>query len=110
GAELLARAAAAGAGRVAGLGHEPLDDAVEHHAVVEAFARELLDTGDVLRREVGPHLHGHAAFGRLDDQGVLWFSHGKSPPDPTAGVLSGHHLVGKPVPTFPDDALFLSII
>ena len=41
-------------GDVAGLRHEAVDHPVEHHAVVGAGARQLLDAGDVLRREVGP--------------------------------------------------------
>ena len=41
--QLLAGATHAGAGRIAGLGHEAVDDAMEHHAVIEALAGELLD-------------------------------------------------------------------
>ena len=48
----------AGAGGIAGLRHEAVDDAVEHHAVIEALARELLDARDMVRREVGPQLDG----------------------------------------------------
>ncbi len=49
------------------------------HAVVEALARELLDAGDVVRREIGPHLNGHAPLGGLDDERVFWFCHGSDP-------------------------------
>src|SRR4051794_41490875 len=52
GAELLPGAAAAGAGRIPGLGHEAVDHAMEHDAVIEALPGELLDARDVLRREV----------------------------------------------------------
>ena len=56
GLQLLARAAGAGAGRVAGLRHEAVDDAVEDDAVIEALARQLLDPRDMVGREVGPEL------------------------------------------------------
>src|SRR4051794_33196870 len=46
--ERVAGAARAGAGRVAALDHEVLDDAVEDHPVVEAVARELLEVLDGL--------------------------------------------------------------
>ena len=49
-------AAAAGAGRIAGLGHEAVDHAVEHDAVVEMLADQRLDLRHVVRREVGPQL------------------------------------------------------
>jgi hypothetical protein len=48
--ERVARAAGAGARRVAALDHEVADDPVEDHAVVEALAGELLEVGDGLRR------------------------------------------------------------
>ena len=57
--------------RAAGLGHEAVDHAVEHDAVVEAFARQLLDALDVLGREVGAQRDDDAAFGGLHDEGVL---------------------------------------
>src|SRR3954468_14743793 len=46
--ERVARAAAAGPGRVAALDHEVLDHAVEDHAVVEVVAGELLEVLDGL--------------------------------------------------------------
>ena len=52
------RAAGAGAGRVAALGHEALDDAVEGRAIVEAVAHQVLDPLDMQRRQVGPQLDG----------------------------------------------------
>ena len=48
------RAASAGAGRIAGLRHEAVDDAMEHDAVIKALLRQRLDLRDVLGREVGP--------------------------------------------------------
>ena len=57
----LVGAAAAGAGRIAGLGHEARDHAMEDDAVVEALARQLLDPGDVLGREIGAQLDHDAA-------------------------------------------------
>src|SRR4051794_11678685 len=55
------RAAAAGAGRIAGLRHKALDHAVERYAVVKALARERLDAFDVAGREVGAQLDDDAA-------------------------------------------------
>ncbi len=52
-------AAHAGAGRIAALRHEAVDHAVEHHAVIEAFARQFLDAGDMARRLAGQQLDRH---------------------------------------------------
>ena len=41
------------AGRIARLRHEARNDAMEHHAVIESFARQLLDARDMVRRHVG---------------------------------------------------------
>ena len=60
-AQLLARAAHAGAGRIAGLRHEAVDHAMEHDAVVEPVARQLLDALDMVGREIGPQLDDDAA-------------------------------------------------
>ena len=64
-------AAAAGAGRVAALRHEALDDAVEGRVVVEALLGERLHPLDVLRREVGPELDDDAAGGEVHEERVL---------------------------------------
>ena len=48
---------------------------MERHAVIEARARELLDAGNVVRREVGTHADRDAALGRLDDQRVFGLGH-----------------------------------
>ena len=55
-------AARAGAVRAADLGHEAVDHAVEDDAVIESFARQLLDALDMLGREVGPELDHHASL------------------------------------------------
>ena len=86
GAKLLAGAAAPRAGGIAGLRHEAVDDAVEHHAVIEALTRELLDALDVVRREVGAQLHGDRPARRLDDQGILGCCRHFGPP--IAGPVS----------------------
>ena len=62
GGQRVAHAAHAGAVRIAGLGHEAVDHAVEDDAVVLALARQLLDLGDVLGGEVGAHLDDDAAI------------------------------------------------
>src|SRR5262249_43381618 len=77
--ELLARAPGAGAGRIAGLRHEAVDDAVEDDAVVEAVAHQFLDARDVARRKVWPHRDRHRAACRFQDQHVVEINgHGSS--------------------------------
>src|SRR5690606_7635391 len=66
-----------GAGRVAALSHEAVDHAVEDHAVVESFARQLLDAADMTRRDVGAQLDHHRPVLERQDQETL-------------GIL-GHH-------------------
>ena len=46
----VARAAHAGAGRVATLNHEPIDNAVENHLVIEAFFCQLDEVAGSNRR------------------------------------------------------------
>jgi len=83
GRDLLARAAGAGAGGIARLGHEAVDDAVEDHAVVEALPSQFLDLRHVLGRDVGTHLDDHAAFRHVHVEGVLQISgaHARSSKD-----------------------------
>jgi hypothetical protein len=64
------RAARAGAGRVAGLGHEAGDDAVKDDAVVELLADQRLDLLDVVGREVRTQLDDRLAVLGLEDEGV----------------------------------------
>ena len=52
-AEAVARATGAGAGGIAALRHEVLDDAVEDRAVIEAFAGQEHEVVDGLRGLVG---------------------------------------------------------
>ena len=56
---------------VAGLRHEAVDDAVEGDIVVGAFAHQLLDLLDMLRRQIGPQLDGDVAVLQRDDHGVF---------------------------------------
>ena len=65
------RAARAGSGRVAGLGHEAGNDAVEDEAVVELLLHQRLDLGDVLGRPVGPEQDHDLAVLRRHDDGVV---------------------------------------
>src|SRR5450432_413296 len=73
GLELLA--GSAGALRTAGLGHEPLDHAVEHDTVVKSLAYQFLDPGDVTGCEIGPHLDCDRPLGGFKDQSVFGVSH-----------------------------------
>src|SRR3569623_1435530 len=56
---------------VAGLRHEAIDHAMEHHAVVQPLTRQLLDVRDVVGRQVGAHLDDHRTLGGIDDERVL---------------------------------------
>ena len=69
-AELVARAAGAGAGGVAALGHEALDDAVERDAVVVAVAGEEDEVVDGVRRLVGEQLDDDVAVVGADGRRV----------------------------------------
>ena len=55
---------------IAGLRHEALDHPVEHQAVVEALAGQLLDSRDVFRREIGAQFDHHHAVLQRQEQGV----------------------------------------
>ena len=66
----------AGAGRVAALGHEAGDHAVEDHAVVKAAVGELGDALDVAGREVGPQLDDDVAAGRKGKGQAVGVGHG----------------------------------
>src|SRR6185312_8821621 len=55
------RSAHAGAGRIARLRHEAVDDAMPLEAIIKALGRQLLDTLDLLRREVGTKLNDDLA-------------------------------------------------
>jgi hypothetical protein len=69
--DVLARAAAPGAGRIAGLGHEAVDHAVEDDAVVEALSGQLADSRHVPGRQLGQQLDLDRAVGQLHHQHVL---------------------------------------
>eukprot|EP01089_Gocevia_fonbrunei_P008701 TRINITY_DN20410_c0_g1_i1.p1 TRINITY_DN20410_c0_g1~~TRINITY_DN20410_c0_g1_i1.p1 ORF type:complete len:168 (+),score=12.83 TRINITY_DN20410_c0_g1_i1:247-750(+) len=58
----LGRARGAGSGRVAALGHEAGDDAVEDHAVVEAFPGQFGDAGGVTGGQIGAQLDDDIAI------------------------------------------------
>ena len=57
----LVRTAHAGAGGIAALRHEAGDHAVEHHAVVETFLRQLGNPLDMAGRQIGAQLDDHIA-------------------------------------------------
>ncbi len=61
----------AGAGRIAGLRHEAVDDAMEDDAVVEAALGQGLDLRDMLWRKIGPQLDRDAAVLGVEIDGVL---------------------------------------
>ena len=66
------RAAGAVAVRaVAGLRHETVDDAIERHVVVKAFARQLLQPLGVARRDVGAQFYDDLAGRSFEDQRVF---------------------------------------
>src|SRR5690606_12116057 len=68
--ELVAGSAGPGAGRVATLGHEAVDDAMEGRAVVEAGARQVDEVLDGERRAVRVELDREVALLGLEGGGV----------------------------------------
>ena len=69
------RAAGPGPVRAAGLGHEPLDHAMEGDAVVEFFASKLLDVRDMGWREIGPHFDDDLPLRGLECERVTGLRH-----------------------------------
>ncbi len=69
-AELVARSAGAGAGRVAALGHEAGDDAVEGRAVVKAGPRQVDEVLDGERHPISVQLNRDVAAFGLESGGV----------------------------------------
>jgi hypothetical protein len=67
----LVRTAAARARRIAALGHEARDHAVEDDAVIEALADQFLDALDVARRQVGTHLDRDRTGSRASGSGCF---------------------------------------
>ena len=65
------RTARAGAGGIAGLGHEAGNDAMEDDAVVELALHQRLDLRDVLGRQIGPEADDDLAVLGGEDQRVL---------------------------------------
>jgi hypothetical protein len=66
--------------RIAALGHEAVDDAVEDDAVVETLLGQLLDAGDMARREIGAQPDDDvAAAVEGKDEGVLVVGHVGTP-------------------------------
>ncbi len=66
---------------VAGLGHEAIDHTMEHNAVISAFARQFLDTRNVIRREIRIKLQNDIALGGFKNERVfrVFVSHWASP-------------------------------
>src|SRR3546814_5311215 len=71
----LLRSAHSGAGRIAALGHESIDDPVKDDAVVKAFTRQFLNPLDMTRRQVGAKIDRHVAAVEREDQGVFSIGH-----------------------------------
>ena len=63
---LVAGAATTGAGRVAALDHEPVDDPVKNNAVIEAFAGQVDEIFRGDRRFVFKHFDSNDAFVGFD--------------------------------------------
>ena len=74
----LVRSAHASASRVAALGHEAVDHAVEDDVVVKAFLGEFADARDMAGREIGTRPDDDvAAAVEIEDQGVQFVGHGR---------------------------------
>ena len=85
---------------IAGLRHEARDDAMEHDAVVEAFAGELLHPLDMLRREIRAKQDGDAAVLEVEQHHILqriggkaqaWRGTGDGDEDSGYGKNTGEH-------------------
>ena len=63
--------AAARPGRIATLGHEPVDHTMERRAVVEVFVAQQLDALDMQRRQIGAEPNNHPATLHVHVDGVL---------------------------------------
>jgi hypothetical protein len=70
--QVFARSAATCASRIARLGHETFDYAMENNAIVEFLVRKLLDASDVVGRKIRPKLDHNAALGCFQDQCILF--------------------------------------
>src|SRR5688500_15752713 len=72
----LGRAAGAGAGRIAALRHEAVDDPVEGDAVVKPLFGELANARDMAGGEIGPQADDDvAAAVEVEDQGIELVGH-----------------------------------
>ena len=72
--QLFAGTTGPGARRVAGLGHEPVDDAVEHDTVVESFAGQLLDPRDVVGRQIRQQFDDDATVLQFEIDHIFLFT------------------------------------
>ncbi len=104
GLQLLAGTAGAGALRAAGLGHEAIDHAMEHDAVVEALPHQFLDACHMVGRKVGTHLDGHGALGGLQNQSVLVVCHDLFSVD-LVRRASNLNRTGRPATAFPSPSV-----
>ena len=65
------RLARSGAGGIARLRHEPVDDPVEDEAIIKAALRQCLDLGHVFGREIGPEQNRDPAVLGVEIERVL---------------------------------------
>ncbi len=75
----LVRAAHASALGAAPLGHEAGDHTVELNSVIESFAGQLLDPGNVTRRKIRAQADAHipaAAIAGIEREGQKFVGHG----------------------------------
>src|SRR6185437_8640120 len=93
------RAAGTGAGRIAGLGHEAGDDAMEHDPVIEALACQFLDPLDVIGRQIGTKRDHDRSTLEFQDQGIFGITchyfrslHRLTSASATRGVVKGDTL------------------
>jgi hypothetical protein len=67
----IGRAAIILIGRIAGLGHEAINDPMELKPVIEAFAGQPLYPRDMGRRHIGAQLDNNPPLGTVDDQQIF---------------------------------------
>src|SRR5262245_5153767 len=73
--KLLSGPTSPGALRAPRLGHEAVDDSMEHDTVVESVLHQLLDARDVAGRKIWPHLDHDVTFGGFQRQGIFRICH-----------------------------------
>ncbi len=69
--QFLSRAACAGTMRATGLRHKTVNHPMEDDPIIKAVPCQLLDTGNMVRRQIRAHFDDNAAILQLEIQGIF---------------------------------------